>query len=136
MNYIDPSSHDFEDLFKNGRFHPLFFIIISKLLSAKGIMYIQKHFGNLDLLGMMNNRDRTELRLLLHQHKLLFLRPKYREEHLIEEEKGLEAKEIYRSIKDRCRKDAEFGNSAGAIVNLLWENRIDPKKNMPILKNF
>ena len=45
--------------------------------------------GNLDLLGMMNNRDRTELRLLLHQHKLLFLRPKYREEHLIEEDKGL-----------------------------------------------
>jgi len=38
---------------------------------------------------MMNNRDRTELRLLLHQHKLLFLRPKYREEHLIEEDKGL-----------------------------------------------
>ena len=37
---------------------------------------------------MMNNRDRTELRLLLHQHKLLFLRPKYREEHLIEEDKG------------------------------------------------
>ena len=44
--------------------------------------------GNVDLLGMMNNRDRTELRLLLHQHKLLFLRPKYREEHLIEEDKG------------------------------------------------
>ena len=48
MNYIDPSSHDFEDLFKNGRFHPLFFIIISKLLSAKGIIYIQKHFGKFD----------------------------------------------------------------------------------------
>ena len=45
MNYIDPSSHDFENLFKNGRFHPLFFIIISKLLSAKGIIFIQKHFG-------------------------------------------------------------------------------------------
>lgn len=136
MNYIDPSSHDFECLFKNGRFHPLFFIIISKLLSAKGIIYIQKHFGNLDLLGMMNNRDRTELRLLLHQHKLLFLRPKYREEHLIEEDKDLEPKEIYRSIKGRCSKDREFGNSAGAMINLVWEDRIDLKKNMPILQKM
>ena len=49
---------------------------------------------------------------------------------------GLEAKEIYRSIKDRCRKDVEFGNSAGAIINLLWENRIDAKKNMPVSDNF
>ena len=102
---------------------------------------------------MLKDRDRTELRLLLVQHKLLFLRPKYREERLIEEEKGnflrydifvrylkitlgLEAKEIYRSIKDRCRKDVEFGNSAGAIINLLWENRIDAKKNMPVRDHF
>ena len=56
MNYIDPSSHDFEDLFKNGRFHPLFFIIISKLLSAKGIIYIQKHFGKF---RYIYNRSRT-----------------------------------------------------------------------------
>ena len=100
---------------------------------------------------MMNNRDKTELRLLLHQHKLLFLRPKYREEHLIEEDKGLlqfyhfythftllkfdldlEPKEIYRSIKGRCSKDREFGNSAGAMINLVWEDRIDMKKNMPV----
>ena len=68
---------------------------ISKSILVSFIKYIYNRLlkfyflGNLDLLGMMNNRDRTELRLLLHQHKLLFLRPKYREEHLIEEDKGL-----------------------------------------------
>lgn len=68
---------------------------ISKSILVSYLEYIYNRLfkfyflGNLDLLGMMNNRDRTELRLLLHQHKLLFLRPKYREEHLIEEDKGL-----------------------------------------------
>ena len=44
----------------------------------------------------------------------------------------LEPKEIYRSIKGRCSKDREFGNSAGAMINLVWEDRIDMKKNMPV----
>ena len=38
---------------------------------------------------MMRDRDRAELREILAKHKLLFLRPKYREEQMIEEDKGL-----------------------------------------------
>ena len=38
---------------------------------------------------MMRDRDRAELRQILAKHKLLFLRPKYREEQMIEEDKGL-----------------------------------------------
>ena len=44
--------------------------------------------ANFDLLGMMKDRDRAELRMLLHQQKLLFLRPKYREEQFIDDDKG------------------------------------------------
>ena len=47
----------------------------------------------------------------------------------------LEPKEIYRSIKGRCSKDREFGNSAGAMINLVWEDRIDMKKNMPVSRH-
>ena len=45
--------------------------------------------GDLDLLGMMSIRDRAELRQILAKHKLLFLRPWYREEQMIEEDKGM-----------------------------------------------
>ena len=47
----------------------------------------------------------------------------------------MEPKEIYRSIKGRCSKDREFGNSAGAMINLVWEDRIDMKKNMPVSRH-
>ena len=101
---------------------------------------------------MMQDRDRAELRLILAKHKLLFLRPKYREEQMIEEVKGmflqkaqwfevdfykktsdLEAKEIYKSIKERCRKDdIAFGSEAGAMINLMWEKRIESSKCKPV----
>ena len=38
---------------------------------------------------MMSIRDRAELRQILAKHKLLFLRPWYREEQMIEEDKGM-----------------------------------------------
>ena len=38
---------------------------------------------------MMEIRDRSELRQILAKHKLLFLRPWYREEQMIEEDKGM-----------------------------------------------
>ena len=50
---------------------------------------LTQFLGDLDLLGMMQDRDRAELRLILAKHKLLFLRPKYREEQMIEEVKGM-----------------------------------------------
>ena len=45
----------------------------------------------------------------------------------------LEAKEIYKSIKERCKKDAiAFGLSAGAMINLMWEKRIESQKCKPV----
>jgi hypothetical protein len=44
--------------------------------------------GDVDLLAMMTERDRTKLRLLLAEYKLLFLIPKYREEQYLYEERG------------------------------------------------
>ena len=98
---------------------------------------------------MMNERNRTKLRLILAEYKLLFLRPKYREEQYLFDERGtcqnniysqrnlkstenyfqdLEVLEIYRAIKAR----GDTGHSAGAVINLIWENQLDGKKLKPV----
>ena len=49
----------------------------------------------------------------------------------------MEAKEIYKSIKERCKKDAiAFGLSAGAMINLMWEKRIESQKCKPVSFNI
>ena len=42
--------------------------------------------------------------------------------------KDLEVLEIYRAIKAR----GDTGHSAGAVINLIWENQLDGKKLKPV----
>ena len=43
LNLVDP--HELETCFKDGKFHPLFFLVLKRLYNAKGIIYIQRNFG-------------------------------------------------------------------------------------------
>ena len=42
-NLVDPCS--LESLFKDGKFHPTFFLILKELFDSMGILYIQRKFG-------------------------------------------------------------------------------------------
>ena len=44
---------------------------------------------------MMDERNRTKLRLLLAEYQLLFLRPKYREEQYLYDERGMFIEPFY-----------------------------------------
>ena len=44
--------------------------------------------AELDFLGLLEKRDRTELRTILAEYKLLFLRPKFSDEQFLFTERG------------------------------------------------
>ena len=47
LNLIEP--RELETFFKNGKFHPLFFIVLKRTYNEKGIIYIQRNFGKSSL---------------------------------------------------------------------------------------
>lgn len=116
--------------FADGKFYPLFFLIMKEIFDSTGkITFIQRKFAELDFLGLLEKRDRTELRTILSEYKLLFLRPKFSDEQFLFTERALEPSDYYRAMKSR----GDHGATAGAVINLVWEKQLDFAKVKPLL---
>ncbi|CBY22960.1 unnamed protein product [Oikopleura dioica] len=116
--------------FADGKFYPLFFLIMKEIFDSTGkITFIQRKFAELDLLGLLEKRDRTELRTILSEYKLLFVRPKFSDEQFLFTERALEPSDYYRAMKSR----GDHGATAGAVINLVWEKQLDFAKVKPLL---
>ncbi|CAG5099086.1 Oidioi.mRNA.OKI2018_I69.XSR.g16237.t1.cds [Oikopleura dioica] len=118
------------EFFADGKFYPLFFLIMKEIFDSTGkITFLQRKFAELDFLGLLEKRDRTELRTILAEYKLLFLRPKFSDEQFLFTERGLEPSDYYRAMKSR----GDHGATAGAVINLVWEKQLDFAKVKPLL---